>query len=94
MSRRRREPDGLLAERAYDLAIPMREWSSELPEGDPARLGRERSGLLGRLTGVDVQAIWQVGFVERVSTGLLAIQVGAEQVGRRMLEVAHHWVRA
>jgi hypothetical protein len=31
--------------------------------------------------------------VERVSTGLLAIQVGAEQVGRQMLEVAGHWVR-
>ncbi len=47
------DPDGLVAERAYDLAIPMREWSSELLEGDPARLCRERSGLLGRLTGVD-----------------------------------------
>src|SRR6266496_5366512 len=77
----------------YDLAIPMREWSSELLEGDPARLGRERSGLLGQLTGVDVQAIWEWGFVERVSIGLLAMQVGAEVVGRRMLEVAHHWAQ-
>ncbi len=71
----------------------MREWSSELLEGDPARLGRERSGLLGQLTGVDVQAIWEWGFVERVSIGLLAMQVGAEVVGRRMLEVAHHWAQ-
>lgn len=87
------DPDGLVAERAYDLAIPMREWSSELLEGDPARLGRERSGLLGHLTGVDTQAIWEWGFVERVSTGLLAMQVGAEYVGRQMLEVAGHWVQ-
>lgn len=87
------DPDGLVAEPAYDLAIPMREWSSELLEGDPARLGRERSGLLGHLTGVDPQAIWEWGFVERVSTGLLAMQVGAEYVGRQMLEVAHHWVQ-
>jgi streptomycin 6-kinase len=87
------DPDGLFAERAYDLAIPMREWSSELLEGDPARLGRERSGLLGHLTGVDTQAIWEWGFVERVSTGLLVMQVGAEDVGRQMLEVAHHWVQ-
>ncbi len=86
------DPDGLVAERAYDLAIPMREWSSEL-EGDPARLGRERSGLLGHLTGVDAQAIWEWGFVERVSTGLLLMQVGAESVGRQMLAVAHHWLQ-
>jgi hypothetical protein len=69
-------------------AIPMREWSSELLEGNPARLGRERSGLLGHLTGVDTRAIWEWGFVERVSTGLLVMQVGAEHVGRQMLEVA------
>lgn len=87
------DPDGLFAEPAYDLAIPMREWSSELLEGDPARLGRQRSGLLGHLTGVDTQAIWEWGFVERVSTGLLCIQVGAEHVGRQMLEVAHHWLQ-
>jgi streptomycin 6-kinase len=87
------DPDGLFAERAYDLAIPMREWSSELLEGDPTRLGRERSGLLGHLTGVDTQAIWEWGFVERVSTGLLLIQVGAEYAGRQMLEVAHHWLQ-
>jgi streptomycin 6-kinase len=49
--------------------------------------------LLGHLTGVDPQAIWEWGFVERVSTGLLAMQVGAEQVGRQLLKVAHHWVQ-
>jgi streptomycin 6-kinase len=87
------DPDGLVAERAYDLAIPMREWSSELLEGEPARLGRQRSSLLGRLTGVDPQAIWEWGFVERVSTGLLAMQVGAEDVGRQMLAVAGHWLQ-
>lgn len=87
------DPDGLVAERAYDLAIPMREWSSELLEGEPARLARQRSGLLGHLTGVDPQAIWEWGFVERVSTGLLAMQVGAESMGRQMLEVAGHWVQ-
>jgi len=87
------DPDGLLAERAYDLAIPMRDWSRELLEGNPARLGRDRCAFLGHLTGVDTGAIWEWGFIERVSTGLLAMQVGAEQVGRQMLEVAHHWVQ-
>ena len=85
------DPDGLLAEPAYDLAIPMREWSRELLEGDAARLGRERCAYLGRLTGVDPRGIWEWGFVERVSTGLLSIQVGADRFGREMLAVAEAW---
>ena len=85
------DPDGLLAEPAYDLAIPMREWSRELLEGDAARLGRERCAYLARLTGVDPRAIWEWGFVERVSTGLLATRVGAHSVGKEMLDVAEVW---
>jgi streptomycin 6-kinase len=30
------------------------------------------------LTGVDAQAIWDWGFVERVSTGLLGMQLGMD----------------
>jgi len=32
------DPDGLFVERAYDLAIPMREWGAELLAGDPVAL--------------------------------------------------------
>ena len=86
------DPDGLLAEPAYDLAILMREWSSELLlGGDAARLGRERCAYLSRLTGVEARGIWEWGFVERVSTGLLVTQVGAERLGREMLDVAEAW---
>jgi len=85
------DPDGLVAEPAYDLAIPMREWSRELLDGDATRLGRERCAYLSRLTGVDPRGIWEWGFVERVSTGLLAIQAGADQMGREMLDVAEAW---
>ena len=85
------DPDGLVAEPAYDLAIPMREWSGELLDGDAVRLGRERCAYLSRLTGVDHRGIWEWGFVERVSTGLLAIQVGADQMGKEMLDVAEAW---
>ena len=85
------DPDGLLAEPAYDLAIPMREWSTELLAGDAARLGRERCAYLSHLTGVDPRAIWEWGFVERVSTGLLATKVGADEMGREMLSVAEVW---
>ena len=85
------DPDGLVAEPAYDLVIPMREWSRELLDGDTMRLGRERCAYLSRLTGVNPRGIWEWGFVERVSTGLLAIQVGADQMGREMLDVAEAW---
>lgn len=87
------DPDGLYAERAYDLAMSMRDWSEELLAGDALRLGRERCATLSRLTGEDPVAIWQWGFVERVSTGLLLIQTGGEAEGRAMLRVAEAWAR-
>jgi streptomycin 6-kinase len=84
--------DGLLlAEPAYDLAIPMREWRRELLDGDPVRLGREGCAYLRDLTGVDPRGIWEWSFVERVSTGLLATRVGAEEMWREMLDIAEAW---
>ena len=85
------DPDGLLAEPAYDLGVLMREWSGELLGGDAERLGHERCARLSRLTGVDPGVIWEWGFVERVSTGLLAMRVGAEGAGKEMLDVAEAW---
>jgi streptomycin 6-kinase len=87
------DPDGLFAERAYDLAIPMRDWSEELLAGDALRLGQERCAYLSQLTGEDPEAIWQWGFIERVSTGLLLMQVGSEAEGCDFLRVAEAWVQ-
>ncbi len=81
------DPDGLLAEPACDLAVPMRDWSDELLAGDPVRLGHERCQWLSDLTGVNPQAIWEWGLIGRVSTGLLLTLVDSHQEGRRMLEV-------
>jgi streptomycin 6-kinase len=85
------DPDGLLAEPAYDLAIPMRDWSNELLSGNALRLGRARCTFLSELTGVDERAIWQWGFIERVSTGLLLMKLGMEQAGSETLAVADRW---
>ena len=83
------DPDGLLAEPACDLAVPMREWSGELlTAADPAAAAQARCGTLSRLTGVPRQPIWEWGFMERVSTGLLLFSLGREQEGRLMLDVA------
>lgn len=85
------DPDGLLAEPACDLAVPMREWSGELLAGDPLDLGRARCAMLADLTGVDPQAIWEWGVMERVSTGLLATKLGYQPTGRETLAVADAW---
>ena len=78
------DPDGLLAEREYDLGIVMREDPADLMEGDPMARARR----LAALTGLDAQAIWEWGVVERVSTGLLATKVGLQPVAGQMLQAA------
>jgi streptomycin 6-kinase len=75
------DPDGLLAEAEYDLGVIMRE--------DPLLdEPRHRAHALALRTGLDMTAIWEWGVVERISTGLLCVQVGLEPVGRQMLAVA------
>ncbi|MEY2404331.1 MAG: streptomycin 6-kinase [Acidimicrobiaceae bacterium] len=85
------DPDGLIADREYDLAIPMREFNDELLAGDALRIGQERCRLLSRLTNTDAEAIWEWGFIERVSTGLLLEKEGHERLARDFLTVAEAW---
>jgi streptomycin 6-kinase len=75
------DPDGLLAEPAYDLGIIMRE---DPLDGDL----RERARWLAHHTALDETAIWEWGVVERVSTGLLGTRVGLQPVARQMLAAA------
>jgi streptomycin 6-kinase len=78
------DPDGLLAEPEYDLGIVMREDPEEMLHGDPY----ERARWLARRTGLDPVAIGEWGVVERVSTGLLCVQLGLQPVSVLMLTVA------
>lgn len=78
------DPDGLLAEPAYDMGILMREDPLELLTGDPWT----RARWLAAQTGLDPTAIWEWGVVERLSTGLLCTKVDLQPVGRQMLAVA------
>ncbi|WP_052131598.1 aminoglycoside phosphotransferase family protein [Planococcus sp. CAU13] len=84
------DPDGLLGEPAYDLGVLMREWPDELAV-NPLAEGRKRCHFLSRMTGEDPQAIWEWGFIQCVSTGLLLIKTGREAEGVNMLEVATAW---
>jgi streptomycin 6-kinase len=75
------DPDGLLAEREYDLGIIMRE--------DPLDADlHERARWLAQRTGLDETAIWEWGVIERVSTGLLGTRVGLQPIARQMLAAA------
>ena len=79
------DPDGLVADREYDLAIPMREVI-----GTPEQ-GRVWCHQLANLTGTDATAIWEWGLVERVSTGLLCVKHEMQPEAARMLAVADAW---
>ena len=81
------DPDGMFAERACDLAVPMREWSAALRPA-PVRLARERCSYLAEFSGAGERAIWQWGFMERVSSGMLLVEIGLEDEGWEMLAIA------
>jgi streptomycin 6-kinase len=85
------DPDGMISEPAHDLAIPLRDWTAELlRSSDAAALGLAWCERLGRVADVDVEAIWQWAYVERVSTGLFLLRLG-ESLGAQFLEIADRW---
>lgn len=86
------DPEGLFIERAYDLAILMREWGAELL-GDPLAKGRERCAQLARRTSSPLEPIWEWGFLEQTSTGLLLLQLGLEQAALDYLRIAEAWAQ-
>jgi streptomycin 6-kinase len=86
------DPDGLLAEAEYDLGVMMREDPLELmADADPRARAR---WLAHRCGGLDADAVWEWGVVERVSTGLLGAKVGLQPVAGEMLRAADFIARA
>ncbi|MGW7087414.1 aminoglycoside phosphotransferase family protein [Streptomyces sp. NPDC054871] len=85
------DPDGFLADPAYDLGVVLRDWCGELRGLDGVAAGglvRSYCALLADLTGSDQRAIWEWGFLERVSTGLYVLDFGAEELGQPFLDTA------
>ncbi|MEO8540227.1 MAG: aminoglycoside phosphotransferase family protein [bacterium] len=82
------DPDGGFIEPEYDLGCWLRGWRpARRHEPHPGRLAREAARQLALLTGTDEQAIWEWGFVERVASGLLLMQLGHEE-GELWLSIA------
>jgi streptomycin 6-kinase len=86
------DPDGFLEDPAYDLGVVLRDWCGQLLAGDACGLARAYCGRLAARTGVEAQAVWEWGFIERVSSGLHLIQLGARAEGERFLETARRLV--
>ena len=88
------DPDGLFAEPAYDVGLQLRSWDEDLLRDDPRKAGIERCRYLARNTGLEEQAIWQWGFIERTSTGLHLLELGLTELGETMLGIAEAWTEA
>lgn len=81
------DPDGFVADRAYDLGVALRDSSSTVLREGPAAV-HAYAALLADRTGVGVERIWQWAFLERVSTGLFVLGLGSEPVARPFLASA------
>lgn len=89
------DPVGFLADPAYDLGVVLRDWCEQLlaaaatePTGAAAALARRYCALLSAQTGIEEAAIWEWGFLERVSSGLYCLELGIEELGRPFLQTA------
>lgn len=83
------DPDGFLADPAYDLGVVLRDWGPQLlAADDPVALARRYCRLLASESRLDEGAIWEWGFLERVSTGLYVLDFGAEDMARPYLATA------
>jgi streptomycin 6-kinase len=86
------DPVGFLADPAYDLGVVLRDWCEQLLTTRTAQaaatLAHHYCGLLSSHTGIEETAIWQWGFLERVSSGLYCLELGIEEMGLPFLETA------
>ena len=83
------DPDGFRCEPDYDLGVAVRNANKfVLASDDPVVMLRGWCARLADQTGTDAEAIWQWGFLERVSTGLYLLDRGLVDRGRRYLQAA------
>lgn len=87
------DPEGLRSTPEHDLSVPMREYNRPLLAGDTARLVRQRAEWLATRCDADADAVWEWGFIERVSTGLTASRSLPGAEGAAFLEVASRCLR-
>jgi streptomycin 6-kinase len=87
------DPDGIVAEKAFDLGIQLREWipgQNARSEHELLSDGTARCRRIASLSGVDAEAIWQWGLIGRTSAGLHFKKYGVPEAPE-MLAVADAW---
>lgn len=82
------DPDGFVGDPAYDLGVALRDWSAELLAGDAVALLRRWCLLVARRSALDTTAIEEWALLERISTGMFALSLGLDAVGRPLLHPA------
>lgn len=82
------DPDGLAVEPAYDLGVLLRAWHEGVSGRHAHDIARSHARHLTSRTQVPAEAIWQWGYIERVSTGLHLMELGESEQGREFLTVA------
>src|ERR1019366_4093782 len=76
------DPTPFFGDPAYDLGVLMRDWSSELAP-DPVAAMRQFCQQASARTGIDAAAIWEWGYLQRVTTGLYIWSLGDPVLARR-----------
>lgn len=82
------DPDGFLADPAYDVGVTLRDWSAWLLTGDAKALQDRYCRVGADRTGIDQRAIAEWAYLERVSSGLFVLDVGEPDRARRFLDTA------
>ena len=72
------DPSTFIGDPAYDLGVALRDWCTELLAGEAPALARRWCRGLAAAGGVDDVAVWQWGYLERVSTGLYVESLGGD----------------
>jgi hypothetical protein len=74
--------------------VVLRDGCEQLTAADPVSLARRCCRLLADSTGVNEAAIWDWGFLERVSGGLYIWSLGAADLAGSFLDTAEMLVQA
>lgn len=82
------DPDGVAIEPAYDLGVLLRAWDEGVGGRHAHDIARSHARHVTSRTQVPAEAIWQWGYIERVSTGLHLMEIGQVEQGRAFLAVA------
>ena len=73
------DPDEFVGDRTYDLGVAVRDWCTQLlAAAAPAHLFGDWCRTLADVTSTDPAAVSDWGYLERVSTGLYALSLTAQ----------------